>query len=79
MPQDDDAAETVSFRIVGDVCDRPGIGAKDIRARRQEDIDRVVNLAGVRIARRINAVLFYRFIYAGMFLTGCKLVWDGFF
>ena len=34
---------------------------------------------GVRIARRINAVLFYRFIYAGMFLTGCKLVWDGFF
>ena len=35
-------------------------------------------LVGVRIARRINAVLFYRFIYAGMFLTGCKLVWDGF-
>ena len=35
-------------------------------------------LVGVRIARRINPVLFYRFIYAGMFLTGCKLVWDGF-
>ncbi len=33
---------------------------------------------GVRIARRIKPVLFYRFIYAGMFLTGCKLVWDGF-
>ena len=33
---------------------------------------------GVRVARRINPVLFYRFIYAGMFLTGCKLVWDGF-
>ncbi len=33
---------------------------------------------GVRIAHRINPVLFYRFIYWGMFLTGCKLVWDGF-
>jgi uncharacterized protein len=33
---------------------------------------------GVRIAHRIQPVLFYRFIYAGMFLTGCKLVWDGF-
>lgn len=31
---------------------------------------------GVRIARRINQVLFYRFIYGGMFLTGCKLIWD---
>lgn len=31
---------------------------------------------GVRIARRINQVLFYRFLYTGMFLTGCKLVWD---
>jgi uncharacterized membrane protein YfcA len=36
-------------------------------------------LIGVRIAHRINAVLFYRFIYAGMLLTGLKLVWDGFF
>jgi uncharacterized membrane protein YfcA len=36
-------------------------------------------LIGVRIARRINPVLFYRLIYAGMLLTGCKLVWDGFF
>jgi uncharacterized protein len=31
---------------------------------------------GVRIAHRINPVLFYRFIYAGMLLTGCKLIWD---
>ena len=31
---------------------------------------------GVRIARRIQPTLFYRFIYAGMFATGCKLVWD---
>jgi uncharacterized membrane protein YfcA len=31
---------------------------------------------GVRIARRINQTLFYRFIYAGMLLTGLKLVWD---
>jgi hypothetical protein len=23
-------------------------------------------------------VLFYRLVYTGMFLTGCKLVWDGF-
>ena len=33
---------------------------------------------GVRIARRIDAKTFYRFIYVGMFLTGLKLVWDGF-
>ena len=32
---------------------------------------------GVRIARRINPVLFYRLIYLGMFLTGSKLLWDG--
>lgn len=31
---------------------------------------------GVRIAHRIDPVLFYRLVYAGMFLTGCKLVWD---
>jgi uncharacterized protein len=36
-------------------------------------------LAGVRLAHRIRPALFYRLIYAGMFLTGCKLVWDGFF
>ncbi|MBI2772754.1 MAG: sulfite exporter TauE/SafE family protein [Burkholderiales bacterium] len=36
-------------------------------------------LVGVRVAHRINPVLFYRLVYAGMFLTGCKLVWDGFF
>lgn len=33
--------------------------------------------AGVRLARRISPVLFYRFLYAGMFLTGVKLLWDG--
>lgn len=32
---------------------------------------------GVRIAKRIAPVLFYRLIYAGMFLTGTKLLWDG--
>jgi uncharacterized protein len=31
---------------------------------------------GVKIARRIQPTLFYRLIYAGMFLTGCKLIWD---
>jgi uncharacterized membrane protein YfcA len=31
---------------------------------------------GVRLARRINPVLFYRLVYLGMFLTGVKLVWD---
>ena len=34
---------------------------------------------GVRIARRIDAVWFYRFVYLGMLLTGLKLTWDGFF
>ena len=33
---------------------------------------------GVRLARRISQQLFYRFLYAGMFLTGVKLLWDGF-
>ena len=33
---------------------------------------------GVRLARRISQVLFYRFLYLGMLLTGLKLVWDGF-
>ena len=32
---------------------------------------------GVRLARSISQVLFYRFLYAGMFLTGVKLLWDG--
>ncbi len=31
---------------------------------------------GIRMARRINAVLFYRCVYGGMLLTGCKLLWD---
>jgi uncharacterized membrane protein YfcA len=31
---------------------------------------------GVRLARRISPVLFYRLLYLGMFLTGVKLVWD---
>lgn len=34
---------------------------------------------GVHWARRISQQLFYRFLYAGMLLTGLKLVWDGFF
>ena len=33
---------------------------------------------GIRIAKRINPLLFYRLIYAGMFLTGTKLLWDAF-
>ena len=33
---------------------------------------------GVRVARRISPVLFYRLLYLGMFLTGTKLVWDAF-
>ena len=33
---------------------------------------------GVRLARRISQVLFYRLLYGGMFMTGCKLLWDGF-
>lgn len=36
-------------------------------------------VAGVRLAHRIKPTLFYRLVYTGMFLTGCKLVWDGFF
>lgn len=32
---------------------------------------------GVRLAKRIQPELFYRFLYAGMFLTGAKLLWDG--
>ena len=32
---------------------------------------------GVRVAKRVNQELFYRFVYGGMFLTGCKLLWDG--
>lgn len=33
---------------------------------------------GVRVARRIDPTWFYRCVYAGMLLTGLKLVWDGF-
>jgi uncharacterized membrane protein YfcA len=33
---------------------------------------------GVRIAHRIQPTLFYQLVFAGMFLTGVKLVWDGF-
>lgn len=32
---------------------------------------------GVRIAKRIRPDWFYRLVYTGMFLTGCKLLWDG--
>jgi uncharacterized membrane protein YfcA len=35
-------------------------------------------LVGVRLAHRIQPQLFYRLVYTGMFLTGTKLVWDGF-
>jgi hypothetical protein len=31
---------------------------------------------GVKLARRIKQLLFYRLVYLGMFLTGTKLVWD---
>lgn len=31
---------------------------------------------GVRVARRIQPALFYRFLYAGMLFTGLKLLWD---
>ncbi|TWO70390.1 sulfite exporter TauE/SafE family protein [Caenimonas sedimenti] len=33
-------------------------------------------IVGVKLAHRIQPLLFYRLIYIGMFLTGCKLVWD---
>ena len=33
---------------------------------------------GVRLAHRIQPLLFYRLVYIGMFLTGVKLVWDAF-
>ena len=36
-------------------------------------------LIGVKVAYLIRPLLFYRLIYAGMLLTGLKLVWDGFF
>ncbi len=32
---------------------------------------------GVWLTRRVSAELFYRLAYAGMFLTGVKLLWDG--
>jgi uncharacterized membrane protein YfcA len=34
--------------------------------------------AGVRIARHIQPILFYRILYVGMLLTGLKLIWDAF-
>ena len=34
--------------------------------------------AGVKVARRISMAWFYRLVDWGMFLTGAKLVWDGF-
>lgn len=33
---------------------------------------------GVRVARRISPLWFYRCLYTGMALTGIKLVWDSF-
>ena len=35
-------------------------------------------LLGVRLTQRMRPTLFYRLILVGMFLTGVKLVWDGF-
>ena len=32
---------------------------------------------GVRVARHISQRMFYRVLYGGMLLTGCKLLWDG--
>lgn len=32
---------------------------------------------GARLTRRVAPELFYRLLYAGMLLTGCKLLWDG--
>ena len=32
---------------------------------------------GVRLARTISPLWFYRFLYGGMLLTGVKLLWDG--
>lgn len=32
---------------------------------------------GVRFARRVSPVVFYRLFHVGMLLTGCKLLWDG--
>jgi len=32
---------------------------------------------GIRLARRISPVWFYRILYVGMLLTGIKLLWDG--
>ena len=34
-------------------------------------------LVGVRLARRIRPEVFYRLVRIGLFLTGCKLLWDG--
>ena len=34
--------------------------------------------AGMRLAKKISPAVFYRVLYVGMFLTGCKLLWDGF-
>jgi uncharacterized membrane protein YfcA len=34
---------------------------------------------GIRIAKHIKPDLFYKLVYTGMLLTGCKLVWDAFY
>ena len=34
---------------------------------------------GLKVTRKINPTLFYRLVYIGMFLTGCKLLWNAFF
>ena len=32
---------------------------------------------GLRLVPHVKQELFYRLVYAGMFLTGVKLLWDG--
>ena len=36
-------------------------------------------LLGVWLVKRMDATVFYRIIYALVFATGCKLLWDGLF
>lgn len=36
-------------------------------------------VAGVYLTKRVKPKFFYRLLTVGMLLTGCKLVWDGFF
>ena len=33
---------------------------------------------GMKLVQRVNELLFYRILYMGLFITGVKLLWDGF-